>query len=233
MQNHRKILQATIIAVVAILIVWSIVNVSAYAYIYHPSVIVATLGIALGAANALSVYAFVIAKGAKVKWPAGVGIALFGGASGTLQMLLYLHDGAPLAAALTFGWIGPVAEAVLSWLHAALSEEESAAGQAPAQIQGEGVTQPARKVRKEKAQPEQESATQSAADQPEQAQPEQEDNASVALPSFALQAQAMKANGMSIEEIATQLRKSKRSVNNYLAQAKALGNGHSLEEKAQ
>jgi hypothetical protein len=204
MQNHRKILQATIIIVVAILIVWSIVNVSAYAYIYHASAIVVTLGIALGAANALSVYAFVIAQSSKVKWPAGVGIALFGGASGTLQMLLYLHDGAPLAAALTFGWIGPVAEAVLSWLHAALSEEESASA---------------------KAQPEQESATQSATPTDQETQEDVTDS----LPSVVLQAQAMKENGLTIEEIAAQLRKSKRSVNNYLAKAKALRNGHKVE----
>lgn len=223
MQNHRKILQITIIIVVAILIVWSIVNVSAYAHIYHASAIVVTLGIALGAANALSVYAYVIAQTSKVKWPAGVGIALFGGASGTLQMLLYLHDNAPLAAAITFGWIGPVAEAVLSWLHAALSEEESASATQPTE---KDATQSARKVRKEKAQPEQESAT----GQTQETQPK---DVTDALPSVALQAQAMQANGMSIEEIATQLRKSKRSVNNYLAQAKALRNGHDVEANAQ
>lgn len=226
MQNHRRILQITIIVVVAILIIWSIVNVSAYAHIYHASAIVVTLGIALGAANALSVYAFVIAQTSKVKWPAGVGIALFGGASGTLQMLLYLHDSAPLAAAITFGWIGPVAEAVLSWLHAALSEEESTAGQTQAQPIEKDATQPARKVRKEKTQSNQESAT----GQPHETQTK---DVTDALPSVALQAQAMQANGMSIDEIATQLRKSKRTVNNYLAQAKALRNGHDVEESAQ
>lgn len=211
--QHRKILQVTIIVVVAILIVWSIVNVAAYAYIYHANYIVATLGIAVGAANALSVYAYVVARTGKVKWPAGVGIALFGGASGLLQMLLYRHDAAPWAAAIAFGWIGPVAEAVLSWLHAALSEEESAIVQLP-------TVQPAKRAQRK---PEVQST-------PEIAPEVQSESATPALSSHVLQAYAMQQNGMAIPEIAVQLQKSKRTISNYIAQAKALHNGHGTKE---
>lgn len=123
--NHRSIIKAGIIAVIAIVILWSIVNISEYARHYHDSIIVWSLGAALGLANALSVYAFVIASGKQSRVPAGIGIALFGGMSAVLQFLLYYSAGAPIEAALAFGCFGPVAEAVLSWLHAALSEEEA------------------------------------------------------------------------------------------------------------
>lgn len=123
--NHRSIIKAGIIAVIAIVILWSIVNISEYARHYHDSIIVWSLGAALGLANALSVYAFVIASSKQSRVPAGIGIGLFGGMSAVLQFLLYYSAGAPIEAALAFGCFGPVAEAVLSWLHAALSEEEA------------------------------------------------------------------------------------------------------------
>ncbi len=125
--NHRSIIKGGIIAVIAIVILWSIVNISEYARHYHDSIIVWSLGAALGLANALSVYAFVISSSNRSRWPAGIGIALFGGMSAILQTLLYYTAGAPIEAALAFGCFGPVAEAVLSWLHAALSEDEAKA----------------------------------------------------------------------------------------------------------
>ena len=121
--NHRSVIKSLIVAVIFIVVAWSVVNISDYAHTFHASWVVWTMGAALGAANALSVYAFVMAKTPEVKRPAVIGIILFGGMSGTLQTLLYLQVGAPLLAALAFGWFGPAAEGVLAWLHAALSDE--------------------------------------------------------------------------------------------------------------
>lgn len=121
--NHRSVIKSLIVVVIGIVVAWSVVNISDYAHTFHASWIVWTMGAALGTANALSVYAYVMAKSAEVQRPAVIGIILFGGMSGTLQTLLYLQVGAPLLAALAFGWFGPVAEGVLAWLHAALSDE--------------------------------------------------------------------------------------------------------------
>lgn len=121
--NHRAAIKVLIIVVIGIVVAWSVVNISDYAHTFHASWVVWTMGAALGTANALSVYAFVMAKSDQVRRPAVIGIILFGGMSGTLQTLLYLQVGAPMLAALSFGWFGPVAEGVLAWLHAALSEE--------------------------------------------------------------------------------------------------------------
>jgi hypothetical protein len=123
MPNHRQVIKFLIAAIILVVVGWSVVNVSDYAHTFHASWVVWTMGLALGTANALSVYSFVMAKTERVKTPSVVGIVLFGGMSGILQTLLYLQIGAPLLAALAFGWFGPVAEAVLAWLHAALSEE--------------------------------------------------------------------------------------------------------------
>lgn len=109
--------------VISIVVVWSVINISDYAYTFHANWVVYSMGLALGTANALSVYAFVMAKTPEVKRPAVFGIVLFGGMSGVLQTLLYLQVGAPMLAAIAFGWFGPVAEGILAWLHAALSEE--------------------------------------------------------------------------------------------------------------
>lgn len=121
--NHRSVIKVLIVVVIGIVVAWSVVNISDYAHTFHASWVVWTMGAALGTANALSVYAFVMAKSAEVQRPAVIGIILFGGMSGTLQTLLYLQVGAPILAALAFGWFGPAAEGVLAWLHAALSDE--------------------------------------------------------------------------------------------------------------
>lgn len=121
--NHRSIIKTLIVFVIFVVVAWSVVNISEYAHQFHASWVVWSLGLALGTANALSVYALIIARTAEVRKPALVGILLFGGMSGALQTLLYLSAGAPWLAALAFGWFGPAAEGILSWLHAALSEE--------------------------------------------------------------------------------------------------------------
>lgn len=121
--EHRIVIQRSIVAVIATVILWSIVNVAQYARIYHDSLIVWTLGSAIGAANAISVYSFVIARSNRSRWPSAIGVLLFGCMSGALQTLLYLHGNAPLLASIVFGWFGPFAEGVLAWLHAALTEE--------------------------------------------------------------------------------------------------------------
>lgn len=52
----------------------------------------------------------------------------------------------------------------------------------------------------------------------------------IALPSVVLEAYNMRRNGMTIPQIAERIGKSERSVNNYLAQAKAQLNGHNIAE---
>lgn len=154
--NHRTVIKFLIVVVISIVVVWSVANISDYAYTFHANWIVYSMGLALGTANALSVYAFVMAKTTQVQRPAVLGIILFGGMSAVLQVLLYVQVGAPLLAALAFGTFGPVAEGVLAWLHAALSEEPatrkqtqhpqkvaSAAGTQPATQPATGATQPA------------------------------------------------------------------------------------------
>lgn len=136
--SHRTVIKFLIVVVIMIVVAWSVVNISDYAHTFHASWVVWTMGAALGTANALSVYAFVMAKTVEVQRPAIIGIVLFGGMSAALQVLLYLQVGAPMLAALAFGCFGPVAEGVLAWLHAALSDEVVKQGkQAP-------VKQPAR-----------------------------------------------------------------------------------------
>lgn len=120
----KQVVQWLIVAVIMTMIAWSVVNVSHYARIYHDSAIVWTLGASVGVANAVSVYCFVIAKTRQQTSASVSGILLFGGASGFIQMFLYQHDNAPLMTAVIFGWFGPVAEGVLSWLHASLSVED-------------------------------------------------------------------------------------------------------------
>lgn len=145
--NHRSAIKFLIVVVIGIVVAWSVVNISDYAHTFHASWVVWTMGAALGTANALSVYAFVMAKSSEVKRPAVIGIVLFGGMSGALQVLLYLQVGAPLLAALAFGCFGPVAEGVLAWLHAALSDEVVKQGrQAP-------VKQPVKQVQEVVKQP--------------------------------------------------------------------------------
>ena len=118
-QIHR-ITSAITAAMIAIVIVWSVVNVSAYAKLFHNSIFVWSIGIAVGTCNALSVFAYATTTDRTDRIPAIIGILLFGGTSGTLQSLLYLHEGAPIIAALAFGWFGPIAEGLLAWLEAAL-----------------------------------------------------------------------------------------------------------------
>lgn len=122
--SHRDVIKVAIIIVILVTVVWSIVNVSEYAHKFHNGLVVWTLGASVGTANALSVYAFVIARTRNVKVAAVSGVILFGAMSGALQTLLYIGNGAPVVAAFAFGWFGPVAEGVLSWLHAVLSEEQ-------------------------------------------------------------------------------------------------------------
>ena len=160
MWSHRSIIKFLIVVVIVVTVVWSVANVHDYAAHFHNGPMVWTLGLSVGMANAISVYSFVIARTRNVKVAAGVGIALFGITSGMLQTFLYVVNGAPVLAAIAFGWFGPVAEGVLSWLHASLSEEQEptrkakpatqhpqkvapAAGTQPATQPATGATQPA------------------------------------------------------------------------------------------
>jgi len=149
--SHRSIIKLLIIVVIVVTVVWSVANVHDYAAHFHNGPMVWTLGLSVGMANAISVYSFVIARTRNVKVAAGVGIALFGVTSGMLQTFLYLVNGAPMLAAIAFGWFGPVAEGVLSWLHASLSEEQEptrkpskqASASNSKQVQGGASTQQA------------------------------------------------------------------------------------------
>ncbi len=125
--NHRSVIKFLIVVVIVVTVIWSVANVHDYAAHFHSGPMVWTLGLSVGMANALSVYAYVIARTPRVRLAAGTGIVLFGVMSASLQMFLYLVNGAPLLAAIAFGWFGPVAEGVLSWLHASLSEEQAPA----------------------------------------------------------------------------------------------------------
>jgi hypothetical protein len=121
--THRSIIKGLIILVITIVVAWSVANIADYARRFHDTPMVWSLGVALGLANALAVYAFVIARTIDVRRPAVAGIVVFGGMSAVLQTGLYFVDGANIVAALAFGCFGPAAEGLLSWLHAALSEE--------------------------------------------------------------------------------------------------------------
>jgi len=122
--SHRSIIKFLIVVVIVVTVVWSVANVHDYAAHFHNGPMVWTLGLSVGMANAISVYSFVIARTRNVKVAAVSGIILFGVMSGMLQTFLYVVNGAPVLAAIAFGWFGPVAEGVLSWLHASLSEEQ-------------------------------------------------------------------------------------------------------------
>lgn len=125
--THRSIIKALIIVVITIVVAWSVANIADYARRFHDTPMVWSLGVALGLSNALAVYAFVIARTDAVRRPAVAGILVFGGMSAVLQTALYFVDGANIVAAVAFGCFGPAAEGLLSWLHAALSEEPQSA----------------------------------------------------------------------------------------------------------
>lgn len=122
--NHRTAIKWLILPVMLVTVGYSIVNVSEYASHYHNGQVVWLLGASVGTANAIAVYALVIAKTDRVMWAAVAGIVVFGLLSAILQTALYLSSGAPWLVALALGCFGPVAEGVLSWLHASLSEEQ-------------------------------------------------------------------------------------------------------------
>jgi len=123
--NHRQVIKWLILPVMLVTVGYSIVNVSEYASHYHNGQVVWLLGASVGTANAIAVYALVIAKTHRVMYAAVAGIVVFGLLSAILQTALYLTSGAPWLVALALGCFGPVAEALLSWLHAALSEEQT------------------------------------------------------------------------------------------------------------
>lgn len=141
--THRSIIKGLIIFVITIVVAWSVANIADYARRFHDTPMVWSLGVALGLANALAVYAFVIARSNGVRRPAVAGILVFGGMSAVLQTALYLVDGANLVAALAFGCFGPAAEGLLSWLHAALSEEPQPARKQPQAQRSPQQAQPA------------------------------------------------------------------------------------------
>jgi hypothetical protein len=228
--NHRQIIKGAIIVVIGIVIVWSVVNISEYAAHFHASFVVWSLGLALGTANALSVYAFVISSSKGSRIPAGAGIILFGGMSGILQSLLYLMAGAPFIAALAFGWFGPVAEAVLSWLHAALSEDEAKQAAAEAErLKLEADRKAAREAAKSRNANPQKTAAEAAMPQPQQ-QPQiaatpdlrivQQAATDPAILERRRQIAALRTQGRKQRDIADQLRISLRTVQDDIAQMK-------------
>lgn len=123
--NHRTAIKWLIIPVMVITVGYSIFNVSEYASQYHHGAAVWLLGCSVGLANAISVYSLVIAETPSVRWAAVAGISLFGLLSAILQVSLYLQSGAFWPVALALGAFGPLAEGLLSWQHATLSDEQA------------------------------------------------------------------------------------------------------------
>ncbi len=79
MVDSKRIVRNIILGVISITIVWSFVNVSQYAKLYHDSWVVWSFGLVVAASNALSVYRFVESKSWTDRSPALVGVVLFGG----------------------------------------------------------------------------------------------------------------------------------------------------------
>ncbi|HHN93622.1 MAG TPA: hypothetical protein ENK17_02545 [Anaerolineae bacterium] len=130
--THRRAVSAAIVAIIAIVAAWSIGNIAAMARVYHPTAATWLLGVAIGVANAVSVYVLATANSARLRRPAIVGAIVFGGGSAIIQTGLYLLDGAAWPIALAFGSLGPLAEGILAWQEAELrrelaQEEEAAA----------------------------------------------------------------------------------------------------------
>lgn len=151
--THRSIIKALIIVVITIVVAWSVANIADYARRFHDTPMVWSLGVALGLSNALAVYAFVIARTDAVRRPAVAGILVFGGMSAVLQTALYFVDGANIVAAVAFGCFGPAAEGLLSWLHAALSEEPQSARKTAQPQRDPQRTQPAASPQRQPQQP--------------------------------------------------------------------------------
>ena len=154
--THRSIIKALIIFVISIVVAWSVANIADYARRFHDTPMVWSLGVALGFANALAVYAFVIARTDGVRRPAVAGIIVFGGMSAVLQTGLYWVDGANIVAAVAFGCFGPAAEGLLSWLHAALSEEPQGGRKQPQPQRGAQGAQTAAGAQRQPQEPQQE-----------------------------------------------------------------------------
>lgn len=150
MVDSKRIVRNIILGVISITIVWSFVNVSEYAKLYHDSWVVWSFGLVVAASNALSVYRFVESKSWTDRSPALVGVVLFGGMSGLLQTFYYQHDQADLMTSLIFGWFGPIAEGVLSWLLVTVVSENV---QAPAQTTDKPKTQRTKPLDKPATQP--------------------------------------------------------------------------------
>lgn len=198
--SHRSIIKGLIIFVITIVVAWSVANIADYARRFHDTPMVWSLGVALGLANALAVYAFVIARTDQVRRPAVAGIVVFGGMSAVLQTGLYFVDGANIVAALAFGCFGPAAEGLLSWLHAALSEEPQHSRKSAQPQRDQQRTQPAADTQRKPQEPQPPAAA--AAAQP----------AATELPERARTAYAMAQAQRPQKEIAQELGVSLRTV---------------------
>lgn len=126
MTTNRHILSWLIIGVIAVVVLWSIINITATARHYHNTGATWLLGIAFGLANAISVYAWATASTTHVRRPAILGAILFGLGSAIIQTSLYRLEHAAWPVAIAFGSMGPLAEALLAWLEAAMRTEIAA-----------------------------------------------------------------------------------------------------------
>jgi hypothetical protein len=124
--QHRHLVSWLIVAIIAVVVLWSIINISATARHYHATSATWLLGVAFGLANAVSVYAWATAKTSQLRLPAILGAVLFGLGSAIIQTSLYRLEAAAWPVAIAFGAMGPLAEALLAWLEAAMRAELAA-----------------------------------------------------------------------------------------------------------
>lgn len=121
--NHRQVVSILILITIGVIVLWSILNIAATARHYHDTGATWLLGFAFGGANAISVYVLATAKTASLRRPAILGAVVFGVGSAIIQTGLYRIEAASWPMAITFGSMGPAAEAILAWIEAAMRGE--------------------------------------------------------------------------------------------------------------
>jgi DNA-binding CsgD family transcriptional regulator len=222
--KYHVIVSVIVALLIVVLTIASILNIVEQTRNYHEGAQILYIGIGFAASFAVTVYIVMISRTKTTKIVASFFALVFGYVSGTIQQELYLASGAPVNVALAYGFGVPAFEAALAILEALLNLETMAA---VAPIAKSAVQKTQRKIAK--VQPEK--VQEVAGSQVQKAQSEVQE---IAIRPQAFEALGMQENGMTIAEIAEKLRKSERTVSNYLKTAKGQkvaihSNGHTAE----
>lgn len=220
MHNHtafHKTVSFIVVLLIVILTLASVINIYEQTTNYHHGLQIWLIAAGFAASFSVTVYIVMIARTKTTKIVAGLFALVFGFISGLIQTELYGASGASQQIALAYGYGVPAFEAALAILEALLNMEfvsmvkpQDRKPGAFSILANAAVNRIATQLQ---SLPSQQVAIATA---PVEVQPAK----TIEILPQAREALGMQENGMTIAEIATQLRKSERTISNYLKQAK-------------